>query len=67
MIFTPTSSNDDGYILLDTIISLLILTILLANVYGLVIKGLQFKSELNERVTASINKSLEYDEQFKNL
>jgi len=44
------SKLDDGYILIDTIIALLILFLSLTSVYGLITKTLNYQSKVKEHI-----------------
>lgn len=59
--------KDDGFILIDTIISLLILTITLTSIYGLIIKSLNFEDIISTNLDIQIKESGEYDDCIKKI
>ncbi|MGL1892032.1 MAG: hypothetical protein OCD02_10415 [Spirochaetaceae bacterium] len=61
------TKKDEGFILVDTIIALLILSISLTSVYGLIIKTIDFELKLTDKVELIIDTIEDYDESLKNI
>jgi hypothetical protein len=59
--------NCDGFIFIDTTLTLLILSLTLTSVYGLVIKSIQFENRLIKEVSELIMSGEEYYEDLKNI
>lgn len=64
-IFTPMSRDDGGYILIDTIIALLILSISLTSIYSLVTKSIKLEEKLILKMDQIIESGESYDETLK--
>lgn len=67
VIFTHISKNDKGYILLDTIIALLILSLTLTHTYSFFIRGFKLERKLNDSIEVVLEKGNSYDEDIKKL
>lgn len=67
VISTPTSKKDEGYILLDTIIALLILCLTLTATYGLFIKAFKLEETLNSSMDEILNEGNKYDEYIETI
>lgn len=59
------TKNDEGYILLDVIIALLILTLTLTSVYSLLTKTFQLENRLEVAMDELLDAGEEYDKTIK--
>lgn len=61
------NKRDEGYILIDTIVALLILSITLTSVYGLFIKSLDMEKRILKNTLIILDKSDVYYETIKHI
>lgn len=64
-IFTPTNSNNEGFILLDVIIALLILSLTLTSVYSLLTRAIQLEHKLEVVMDELLDSGDDYDKTLK--
>lgn len=58
---------NNGFILLDTIIALLLLSLTLTSVYGLLIKSIQYQNRLVSEVLFMFDRGQEYYEYLQEI
>lgn len=61
------NNKEEGFILIDTIIALLILSLTLTSTYDLIIKSFKFEDKMTEHVSQLLNRSENYDESYKEI
>lgn len=60
-------NKNDGYVLIDAIIVLLILSLGLTSNYNLIIKTLKFENNINKNISLVLERSINYDQKIKNI
>lgn len=66
VIFTHGSS-DDGFVLLDALIALLILSVTLTAVYTFYVRGFKYQERIEVKLDTAIEESLESDKSLKKV
>lgn len=61
------NKSDEGFILLDTVIALFILSVTLISIYSLVIKSLDFENKITTHVEKVLEENNKYEMSFAEL